>query len=58
MFLSFLFFKMSFIYLLLAAWVFVAEHGLSLVSASGSYSPIAVQGLLSAVTCLFVEYGL
>ena len=49
---------MSFIYLLLAAWVFVAEHGLSLVSASGSYSPVAVQGLLSAVTCLFVEYSL
>ena len=47
---------MSFIYLLLAAWVFVAEHGLSLVSASGSYSPAVVRGRLTAMASLVAEH--
>ena len=41
-------FKILFIYLWLR-WVFVALHGLSLVVASGGYSPDAVHGLLIVV---------
>ena len=41
-------FKVLFIYIWLH-WVFVALHGLSLVVASGGYSPDAVHGLLIVV---------
>ena len=33
-------------------------HGLSLVSVSGGYSPVAVHGLLIVVASLVVELGL
>ena len=36
-------------------WVFVAIHGLSPVSVSGSYSLVAVQGLLIAVSSLVAQ---
>ena len=39
-------------------WVFVAEHRLSLVVASGDYSLVSVQGLLITVASLVVEHRL
>ena len=41
------FFKILFIYLFLAALVFVAAHGLSLVAASGGYSSMRCKGYSS-----------
>ena len=38
-------------------WVFVAEHGLSLVEVSGGYS-VVVHGLLIAVASLIAEHDL
>ena len=38
--------------------VFVAALGLSLVVASGDYSPVAVYGLLLSVASLIVEHRL
>ena len=39
-------------------WVFVAALRLSLVVASGNYSPVAMLGLLISVASLFVEHRL
>ena len=39
-------------------WVFVAAHRLSLVAASGGYSPSAWHGLLIVVASLIAEHGL
>ena len=39
-------------------WVSVAAHGLSLVMASGGYSPSAWHGLLIVVAYLVAEHGL
>ena len=39
-------------------WVFVAALRLSLVVASGDYSPVAMLGLLISVASLFVEHRL
>ena len=39
-------------------WVFVAAHRLSLVAASGGYSPSAWHGLLIVVASLVAEHGL
>ena len=39
-------------------WVFIAEHGLSLVSAGRSYSLAAVGGLLIVVVSLVAEHRL
>ena len=47
----------AFIYLLLAAWVFVAAHGLSLVAASGGYSSCGAWAS-HAVASLVAEHGL
>ena len=47
-----------FIYSFLAARVFVAAHGLSLVAVNGSYSLVAVSELLIAVASLVAEHGL
>ena len=59
---TFFFFSLflNFIYFFIfgCTGVFVAEHGLSLVSASKRYSLVAVQGLLTAVTSPFVEHSL
>ena len=46
------------VYNFLAAWVFTAAPGLSLLVASRGYSLVAVCGLLIAVTSLVVEHGL
>ena len=43
---------------MLACWVFVAAHGLSLIAASEGYSLTAVCGLLIAVASLAVEHRL
>ena len=51
-------FKNNFLYLLWAHRVFVAVRGLSVVVASGGYSPAAVCGLLTAVASLVLEQGL
>ena len=39
-------------------WVFVAAHGLSLVAAGGSFSLVAVHGLITVVASLVAEHGL
>jgi len=39
-------------------WVFVAVHRLSLVAASGGYSPVVVHGLLTVVASAIAEHGL
>ena len=39
-------------------WVFIALQCLSLVAASGGYSPVVVRGLLIAVVSLVAEHGL
>ena len=39
-------------------WVFVDEHRLSLVVASGGYSLVSVRGLLITVASLVVEHRL
>ena len=39
-------------------WVFIALQSLSLVAASGGYSPVVVRGLLIAVVSLVAEHGL
>ena len=53
-----LFFILKF-YLLLfwLHWVFVAVHGLSLVSVSRGYSLVVMRGLVSAVASPVVEHG-
>ena len=50
-------YKISFIYLRLC-WVLVAVHRLSLVVAFGSYSVVAVCGLLIVGASLVAEHGL
>ena len=39
-------------------WVFTAAHGLSLLAASGGYSPVEVHGLLIAVASLCRTWAL
>ena len=39
-------------------WVLIALQSLSLVAASGGYSPVVVRGLLIAVVSLVAEHGL
>ena len=39
-------------------WVSIAERGLSLIAASKGYSPVAVCGLLTAVSSLVAEHML
>ena len=51
-----LYFFESFFFLL--HWVFVAALRLSLVVASGDYSPVAMYGLLLSVASLIVEHRL
>ena len=53
-----LFFILKF-YLLLfwLHWVFIAVHGLSLVSVSRGYSLVVVCGLVSAIASPVVEHG-
>ena len=46
------------VYNFLAAWVFTAAPGLSLVVVSRGYSLVAVGGLLIAVTSLVGEHWL
>ena len=39
-------------------WVFIAARGLSLVGASGGYSPVTVHRLLISGACVVAEHGL
>ena len=52
------FFSFVFFFSFWLHWVFIAERGLSLVTASGGLLFVVVRGLLIAVASLVVEHGL